>query len=113
VARTLQLSGKRPGTTRREDPINTATTSADSTTPSRDVECDAATVRSLVRIRELGPGDSDVVVVDEVFAGLSPRSRYLSSIAGRAVVSAPSYCGPLGTGLPSWATASSSARCSR
>jgi GNAT superfamily N-acetyltransferase len=77
VARTLQLSGKRPGTTRREDPINTATTSADSTTPSRDVECDAATVRSLVRIRELGPGDSDVVVFDEVFAGLSPRSRHL------------------------------------
>ena len=30
---------------------------------------------SLVRIRELGPGDGDVV--DVVFAGLSPRSRYL------------------------------------
>jgi GNAT superfamily N-acetyltransferase len=77
VARTLQPSGKRPGTTRREDPINTATTSADSTTTSHDAEGDAATVRSLVRIRELGPGDSDVLVVDEVFAGLSPHSRYL------------------------------------
>jgi RimJ/RimL family protein N-acetyltransferase len=30
---------------------------------------------STVRIRELGPGDGDVV--DTVFAGLSPRSRYL------------------------------------
>ena len=38
-------------------------------------EVDAATIRSLVRIRELGPGDGDVV--DVVFAGLSPRSRYL------------------------------------
>ena len=28
-----------------------------------------------MHIRELGPGDGDVV--DEVFAGLSPRSRYL------------------------------------
>ena len=76
MSRTLQLSGIRPGTTRREDPINTATTSAaDSTTTSHDAEFDAATVRSLVRIRELGPGDGDVV--DVVFAGLSPRSRYL------------------------------------
>jgi GNAT superfamily N-acetyltransferase len=40
-----------------------------------DAEFDAATVRSLVRIRELGPGDGDVV--DVVFAGLSARSRYL------------------------------------
>jgi GNAT superfamily N-acetyltransferase len=81
VSRTLQSSGKRPGTTRREDPINTATTTttttsaADSTTTSRDAECDTATVTSLVHIRELGPGDGDVV--DVVFAGLSPRSRYL------------------------------------
>jgi GNAT superfamily N-acetyltransferase len=75
VARTLQPSGKRPGT-RREDPINTATTPlADSTTTSRDAEFDPATVTSLVHIRELGPGDGDVV--DVVFAGLSPRSRYL------------------------------------
>jgi GNAT superfamily N-acetyltransferase len=35
----------------------------------------AATVRTACRIRELGPGDGDVV--DVVFAGLSPRSRYL------------------------------------
>ena len=76
MARTLQSSGKRPETTRREDPINTATTSAaDSTTTSHEAESDAATVRSLVHVRELGPGDGDVV--DEVFAGLSPRSRYL------------------------------------
>ena len=38
-------------------------------------DLDAATVRRLVRIRELGPGDGDVV--DTVFAGLSPHSRYL------------------------------------
>ena len=76
MARTLQPSGKRPGTTRREDPINTATASAaDSTTTSRDAVFDAATITSLVHIRELGPADGDVV--DEVFAGLSPRSRYL------------------------------------
>jgi GNAT superfamily N-acetyltransferase len=80
VARTLQSSGICPGTTRREDPINTAATfAADSTTANDDAESDAefraATVTSLVRIRELGPGDGDVV--DTVFAGLSPRSRYL------------------------------------
>ena len=76
MARTLQLSGIRPETTRREDPINTAATfTADSTTTSHDAEFDAATVSSLVRIRELGPSDGDVV--DVVFAGLSPRSRYL------------------------------------
>jgi len=76
VTRTLQPSGKRPGTTRRDDPIYTATTSATySTTTCHDAESDAATVRSLVRIRELGPGDSDVA--DAVFAGLSPHSRYL------------------------------------
>jgi GNAT superfamily N-acetyltransferase len=67
--------GETPGITRREDPINTATTSADNSTTTHDPEFDAATVRSLVRIRELGPGDGDVV--DEVFAGLSSRSRYL------------------------------------
>jgi GNAT superfamily N-acetyltransferase len=60
--------------------MNTATTcvtisGADSTTTCRDVEIDAATPRSLVHIRELGLGDGDVV--DVVFAGLSPRSRYL------------------------------------
>jgi GNAT superfamily N-acetyltransferase len=60
--------------------MNTATTcvtisGADSTTTCRDVEIDAATLRSLVHIRELGLGDGDVV--DVVFAGLSPRSRYL------------------------------------
>jgi hypothetical protein len=38
-------------------------------------EFDAASVRSPARIRELGPGDGDVV--DVVFAGLSARSRYL------------------------------------
>jgi GNAT superfamily N-acetyltransferase len=75
VARTLQPSGKHPGTARREDPINTATTSAGKATTSHDAEFDAATARSLVRIRELGPGDGDVL--DVVFAGLSPHSRYL------------------------------------
>jgi RimJ/RimL family protein N-acetyltransferase len=56
--------------------INTATISvADSTTTSHDAEFDAATVRSLIRIRELAPSDGDVV--DVVFAGLSPHSRYL------------------------------------
>lgn len=35
----------------------------------------ATAVPSLVRVRELGPCDGDVV--DVVFAGLSPRSRYL------------------------------------
>jgi hypothetical protein len=41
--------GKRPGTTRREDPITTATTSAaDSTTTSAEPECDVADVRSLL-----------------------------------------------------------------
>jgi GNAT superfamily N-acetyltransferase len=37
--------------------------------------CGGSAVRSLVCIRELGPGDGDVV--DVVFAGLSPHSRYL------------------------------------
>jgi GNAT superfamily N-acetyltransferase len=41
--------------------------------PTTDVGENA--LRSLVRICELGPGDGDVV--DTVFAGLSPRSRYL------------------------------------
>jgi GNAT superfamily N-acetyltransferase len=67
--------GNAPGP-RREDPINTtATSAADSTTTSHDAESDAAAVRSLVHIRELGPDDGDVV--DVVFAGLSPHSRYL------------------------------------
>ena len=67
-----------PRTARREDPINSAITcGANTTTISQDAEFDAATVRDLVRIRELGPGDADVLVVDEVFAGLSPHSRYL------------------------------------
>ena len=56
--------------------MNTATTcAAGSATTSRDAEFDAAAVRSLVHIRELGPGDGDVL--DVVFAGLSARSRYL------------------------------------
>ena len=61
---------------RREDPINTAATlAADRTTTSHDADLDDATVKSLVSIRELGPSDGNVV--DEVFAGLSPHSRYL------------------------------------
>ena len=68
--------GIHPETTRREDPINTAATfAADSTSTSHDADFDGASVRSLVRIRELGPSDGDVV--DVVFAELSPRSRYL------------------------------------
>ena len=87
VAPTLQSSGKCPGTARREDPINTATTSsADSTTISQDAEFDAATVKDVVRIRELGPVDGDVV--DVVFAGLSPHSRYLRFQAPVAELSA-------------------------
>jgi GNAT superfamily N-acetyltransferase len=86
-ARTLQSSGERPGTTRREDPIITATTSAaDSTSTSRDAEVDTAAVTSLVQIRELGSGDGDVV--DVVFAGLSARSRYLRFQAPVAELSA-------------------------
>ncbi len=75
MARTLLLSGIRPEIMRREDPINTAATAPESTTTSHDAEFDDATVSSLVHIRELGPSDGDVV--DVVFAGLSPRSRYL------------------------------------
>jgi GNAT superfamily N-acetyltransferase len=45
-------------------------------------------VESLVRIRELGPGDVDVEVVDVVFAGLSPHSRYLRFQAPVAELSA-------------------------
>jgi GNAT superfamily N-acetyltransferase len=55
---------------------------------SHDAEFDAATVTSLVRIRELGPGDGDDAVVDEVFAGLSPYSRYLRFQAPVAELSA-------------------------
>jgi GNAT superfamily N-acetyltransferase len=81
VARTLQPSGKRPETARRDDPISTATittsttSTVDCTTTSHDAASDAAAVRSLVHIRELGPGDDGVL--DVVFAGLSPHSRYL------------------------------------
>jgi hypothetical protein len=72
------VTGETPRDRERGNPINTATIcGADSTTISHDVEFDAATVRSLVRIRELGSGDGDGLVVDEVFAGLSPYSRYL------------------------------------
>jgi GNAT superfamily N-acetyltransferase len=48
----------------------------------------AAAVRggSIIRIRELGPGDGDVV--DVVFAGLSARSRYLRFHAPVAELSA-------------------------
>ena len=56
--------------------MSTVTTcAADSAVTSHDAKLDVATVSSLVHIRELGPGDGDVV--DVVFAGLSPRSRYL------------------------------------
>src|SRR4051812_7009121 len=66
--------GETPRAMRREDPMNTVTTSAadSAVMTSHDAELDAATVSSLVHIRELGPGDGDVV--DVVFAGLSPRS---------------------------------------
>jgi hypothetical protein len=70
------VAGDTPRDPEKGHPINTAATcAADSTTTSHDAECAAATLRSLVRIRELGPGDGDVV--DMVFAGLSPRSRCL------------------------------------
>src|SRR5690349_6221917 len=89
VAPTLAPSGKCPGTARRENPINTATISgADSAAITQDFEFDAAALKSLVRIRELGPGDGDVAVVDEVFAGLSPYSRYLRFQAPVAELSA-------------------------
>jgi GNAT superfamily N-acetyltransferase len=56
--------------------MGTATTfAARTTTTSHDTEIDDVALRSLVRIRELGSSDGDVV--DAVFAGLSPRSRYL------------------------------------
>jgi GNAT superfamily N-acetyltransferase len=45
----------------------------DRTATGHDAALDAPTC--FVRIRELGPDDGDVV--DVVFAGLSPRSRYL------------------------------------
>ncbi len=45
------------------------------TTAGTGAERADATARSLVRIRQLGAGDGDVV--DVVFAGLSPRSRCL------------------------------------
>ena len=79
--------GNAPGLREGKGPINTATTcDANSTAIGQDAESDAATVRGLVRIRELGPGD--VLVVDEVFAGLSPRSRYLRFQAPVAELSA-------------------------
>jgi GNAT superfamily N-acetyltransferase len=58
--------------------MDAATTpTANCTATSHDAELDAATtaVGCLVRIRELGPSDGDVV--DVVFAGLSLHSRYL------------------------------------
>ncbi|MCE3554220.1 GNAT family N-acetyltransferase [Pseudonocardia sp. RS11V-5] len=57
--------------------MNAAITPTDDSTAHRDAESDAATtaVDRLVRIRELGPDDGDVV--DVVFAGLSSHSRYL------------------------------------
>lgn len=56
--------------------MNTITTcAADSAAIRHDAELGAATVSSLVHIRELGPDDGEVV--DVVFAGLSPRSRHL------------------------------------
>ena len=79
--------GSSPGTARRGTPINTATTyGAESTRISDDAEVDTASVRRLVRIREIGPADGDVV--DEVFAGLSPYSRYLRFQAPIAELSA-------------------------
>ena len=48
---------------------------ADRTTISPGAEFDDATASSLVHIRELGCDDGNVV--DLVFAGLSPRSRWL------------------------------------
>ena len=62
------------------------TCGADTTRISNDAECDSTFVSSLVRIREIGPGDG--AVVDEVFAGLSPRSRYLRFQAPVAELSA-------------------------
>ncbi|WP_181782259.1 GNAT family N-acetyltransferase [Pseudonocardia pini] len=64
-ARTLPGIGDIPRVTRRDDPITTA-----SPTTGHDTA-----VRSLVHVRELGPDEGDVV--DAVFAGLSPHSRYL------------------------------------
>jgi GNAT superfamily N-acetyltransferase len=66
-----------PATTPAATPaaVPAITSAADSTSTRDGAEVDAATIRSLARIRELGPGDGDVV--DVVFAGLSPRSRYL------------------------------------
>jgi GNAT superfamily N-acetyltransferase len=82
-----RLSGKCPETARRETPMSTAITcGADTTRISNDAECDSTSVSSLVRIREIGPGDG--AVVDEVFAGLSPRSRYLRFQAPVAELSA-------------------------
>jgi GNAT superfamily N-acetyltransferase len=67
--------------------MGTATTSATrSTTTSHDTEIDDVAVGSPLRIRELGPSDGDVL--DAVFAGLSPRSRYLRFQAPVAELSA-------------------------
>ncbi|WP_433503640.1 GNAT family N-acetyltransferase [Pseudonocardia halophobica] len=65
------------------DAATTAT--ADNTAISHDAE-PATGVGDLVRIRELGRGDGDVV--DVVFAGLSPHSRYLRFQAPIAELSA-------------------------
>jgi GNAT superfamily N-acetyltransferase len=81
------VTGNWPGTARRGTPINTATTcGADSASISDDADFDGTSARRLVRIREIGPGDGDVV--DEVFAGLSPYSRYLRFQAPIAELSA-------------------------
>lgn len=66
-----------------------ATTRAiNNTATSGDAELDAASTGAscLVRIRELGPGDGDVV--DAVFAGLSAHSRFLRFQAPVAELSA-------------------------
>jgi hypothetical protein len=61
-----------PATTPAATPaaVPAITSAADSTSTRDGAEVDAATIRSLARIRELGPGDGDVV--DVVFAGPVP-----------------------------------------
>jgi GNAT superfamily N-acetyltransferase len=67
--------------------MHAATTpTVDNTATGHDAGLDAATTTCLVRIRELGPGDGDVV--DVVFAGLSAHSRYLRFQAPVAELSA-------------------------
>ena len=87
AARTLQLPGIAPGLREGElrstPPLPTAPTAPGSATMPI---LTTASARRLVRIREIGPGDGDVV--DEVFAGLSPYSRYLRFQAPVAELSA-------------------------